>query len=492
MSVQIESSEIRVDPRTFGATRPLSAKPKRFAAFYVKIFALEFLAVASVAYLSSVFYRYSALQLEPDVNEYVPAALYIAALVAIVSLGFRHFSGIQRQPLHMLLWNGVGAVALAFSFFLSALFLFKVTGDYSRGAFIFQIVAVSVTVCITRTMSYFWLQSAIRSGVVEARHVVLIGDERYRLQFADLVRTTGIRSIASLPFPHHNDAKAGRECNALVDAQTARQTIELCRSAHPDDIVILASQDELSAAPELARLLSELPVNVHIVPLGSVNVFGTSRIAELGDLKTLQVSRPPLSSFDLAIKRAFDIAVSAIGLVLLAPLFAMVAIAIKLESRGGVFFWQKRHGYNNTIIQVVKFRTMFVEEDDKCFVQAKRWDARVTHVGRLLRRTNIDELPQLFNVLIGNMSIVGPRPHATAHNEMFEGRILPFSRRHNIKPGITGWAQVSGHRGETDTLEKMQRRVEHDLYYIDNWSFLLDMKIILLTLFSKRAYINAY
>jgi exopolysaccharide biosynthesis polyprenyl glycosylphosphotransferase len=196
--------------------------------------------------------------------------------------------------------------------------------------------------------------------------------------------------------------------------------------------------------------------------------------------------------FEQAIKRTFDIIVAATGLILLAPLFALVAIAIKLESRGNVFFWQKRHGYNNTTIDVVKFRTMYETDDDNCFVQAKPADGRVTHVGRLLRRTNIDELPQLFNVLIGNMSIVGPRPHATAHNEMFEGRILPFSRRHNIKPGITGWAQVNGHRGETDTLEKMQRRVEHDLYYIDNWSFLLDMKIILLTLFSKRAYINAY
>ena len=170
----------------------------------------------------------------------------------------------------------------------------------------------------------------------------------------------------------------------------------------------------------------------------------------------------------------------------------MVAVAIKLESRGPVLFWQKRHGYNNATIQVAKFRSMVVADDGGCFIQAKPKDERVTQVGRVLRRTNIDELPQLFNVLRGDMSIVGPRPHATTHNEMFEGRILPFSRRHNIKPGITGWAQVNGHRGETDTLEKMQRRVEHDLYYIDNWSFLLDMKIILLTLFSKRAYINAY
>ena len=220
-------------------------------------------------------------------------------------------------------------------------------------------------------------------------------------------------------------------------------------------------------------------------------MFGTSRIAELGDLKTLQVSRPPLTAFERALKRTFDVAVAAVGLLLLAPLLAIVGIAIKLESRGPVFFWQKRHGYNNSTINVIKFRTM-VGSQDGSFVQAKQNDQRVTHVGRILRRSNIDELPQLVNVLIGDMSIVGPRPHATAHNEMFEGRILPFSRRHNIKPGITGWAQVNGHRGETDTLEKMKRRVEHDLYYIDNWSFLLDVKIILLTLFSKRAYVNAY
>jgi exopolysaccharide biosynthesis polyprenyl glycosylphosphotransferase len=211
----------------------------------------------------------------------------------------------------------------------------------------------------------------------------------------------------------------------------------------------------------------------------------------MGDLRTLQVSRPPLATLDRAIKRGFDVVAATLGLLLLAPLFAFAAIAIKLESPGDVFFRQKRHGYNNTTIDVFKFRTMFVANED-CFVQAKRKDARVTHVGRMLRRTNIDELPQLLNVLLGDMSIVGPRPHATAHNQMFEGRILPFSRRHNIKPGITGWAQVNGHRGETDTLEKMQRRVEHDLYYIDNWSFLLDIKIILLTLFSKRAYLNAY
>jgi lipopolysaccharide/colanic/teichoic acid biosynthesis glycosyltransferase len=135
---------------------------------------------------------------------------------------------------------------------------------------------------------------------------------------------------------------------------------------------------------------------------------------------------------------------------------------------------------------------MTMSNDADQFTQAVKDDPRVTRLGRILRRTNIDELPQLINVLQGDMSIVGPRPHATAHNKLFQPKIAPFSRRHTVKPGITGWAQVNGLRGETDTIVKMQRRVEHDLYYIDNWSFLLDMKIILLTLLSKRAYINAY
>jgi Undecaprenyl-phosphate glucose phosphotransferase len=484
MSLSVESSKVRVEA--------LPAKAMRLGGVVAMFHILEFLFVLGAAYISSIVYHNATLQSHLDIREYLSAAIYIAILTSIVSAGFRHFAEVQRQPLHVLLWNGLGSVSLAFSFLLSTLFIVKISESYSRGTLAFQIIAVTAVICISRTMFYFWLQTAVRAGQIEARHVVLIGDERYRLQFADMVKTAGIRSIGSLPFPHHQEAKGGIDNYQLVNNKAARETIEFCRSVHPDDIVILTSQEELAAAPELARRLSELPVNVHIVPLGSVNFFGTSRIAELGDLKTLQVSRPPLSLFDRAMKRAFDVAAAFVGIILFAPLFAIVAIAIKLESRGPIFFRQERHGYNNTIIHVLKFRSMISAEEGECFVQATRTDKRVTHIGRIIRRTNIDELAQLFNVLVGDMSIVGPRPHATAHNEMFEDRILPFSRRHNIKPGITGWAQVNGHRGETDTLEKMQRRVEHDLYYIDNWSFLLDLKIILLTFFSKRAYTNAY
>lgn len=487
MSIGSDSSDLR----SIGLVRPASAKPARLGTICAIIGILEFFGVAVAAYLAKAAYEYFAYE-HFDKTAGLFSALSLAALVSLISLAFRQFVGVQRQPMHTLLWNGLGAVALAFSFFLSALFLLKITEEYSRVSFFFQVAAVGFTVCAVRASFYVWLQSAVRTGHVEARKVILIGDERHRSQFADMVRSTGIRSIGSLPFPHHRTAKPGHDYTCLVDIKAAREMIDFCRAGHPDDVVILSSQDELPAAPELARLLSELPVNVHIVPLGTVNMFGTSRIAELGDLKTLQVSRPPLTTVERAIKRAFDIVVATAALILLAPLLLIVAIAIKLETPGPVFFWQRRHGYNNSTINVVKFRTMVAKQDYTCFVQATRTDSRITHVGSVLRRTNIDELPQLFNVLMGSMSIVGPRPHATAHNEMFEGRILPFSRRHNIKPGITGWAQVNGHRGQTDTLEKMQRRVEHDLYYIDNWSFLLDLQIILLTLFSKKSYLNAY
>jgi lipopolysaccharide/colanic/teichoic acid biosynthesis glycosyltransferase len=175
----------------------------------------------------------------------------------------------------------------------------------------------------------------------------------------------------------------------------------------------------------------------------------------------------------------------------LLPLILTAAALIKLDSPGPVLFRQTRHGYNNKHIEVFKLRTMMVSDDGE-FRQATRDDPRVTRIGRILRRANIDEVPQLMNVIRGDMSIVGPRPHAVSHNEMYDGQIARMARRHNVKPGITGWAQVNGLRGETDTIEKMRARVEHDLYYIDNWSFAFDLVIVLMTIFSRKSYENAY
>jgi Undecaprenyl-phosphate glucose phosphotransferase len=260
----------------------------------------------------------------------------------------------------------------------------------------------------------------------------------------------------------------------------------------PDDIILLAGQADWRTLTELTSSLSELPANLHIVPVDLGELPTVARIATFDNLLTIQVQRLPLTLFDRIIKRAFDILVATVGLIVLSPMFLIVSMAIKLDSLGPVFFRQTRHGFNNEMIRVIKFRSMTCVEDGDDFTQAVRNDPRVTRVGSILRRTNIDELPQLINVLFGEMSIVGPRPHAPAQNRFFQTQITPFSRRHNVKPGITGWAQVNGHRGETDTLHKMQRRVDYDLQYIDNWSFWFDIKIVLMTFFSRAAFNNAY
>jgi lipopolysaccharide/colanic/teichoic acid biosynthesis glycosyltransferase len=179
-------------------------------------------------------------------------------------------------------------------------------------------------------------------------------------------------------------------------------------------------------------------------------------------------------------------------LILSAPFLALVALLIKCNSKGPVIFRQRRHGFNQHEFRVFKFRTMNALDDGPVIRQATRNDNRVTWIGRFLRATNIDELPQLLNVIMGDMSLVGPRPHAVAHNNIYEEKIRLYARRHNVKPGITGWAQVRGFRGETDSVQKMRDRVEHDFFYIDHWSLLFDIKILAITLFSLRSYRNAY
>ena len=164
---------------------------------------------------------------------------------------------------------------------------------------------------------------------------------------------------------------------------------------------------------------------------------------------------------------------------------------IRRESPGPVFFMQRRYGFNQEPFRIYKFRSMSAQEDGRVVTQAIAGDSRVTRVGRFIRRTNIDELPQLLNVLRGEMSLVGPRPHAMAHDQAFEREVALYARRHNVRPGITGWAQVNGWRGETDTPEKVLGRVAHDLFYIDNWSLMLDLSIMVRTVFSRKAYKNA-
>jgi putative colanic acid biosynthesis UDP-glucose lipid carrier transferase len=206
----------------------------------------------------------------------------------------------------------------------------------------------------------------------------------------------------------------------------------------------------------------------------------------------IEVQRNSLTAFEQALKRTLDIAGALTGLVLLSPLMLIVAVAIKLDSSGPLLFRQARIGFSGRPFRIYKFRTMTVAEDGEVIPQATRNDARVTRLGRLLRRSSIDELPQLFNVLKGEMSLVGPRPHALAHDNQYTRLIANYSFRHHMKPGITGWAQVCGFRGETPTVDLMERRLEHDLWYINNWTIWLDIKTVLLTVVLLMTQDDAY
>ena len=472
---------------------PADGGKNRLVALLVLAAGAEFLLVAFGAYSAAVLYHRLVLLNYPDAPKYIQESILIATLQLLISVWLRQYSRIQTQPRHVFLWSGVSAVFFVFSFFISAIFLLKVSDGYSRATVIAQAASVLVTVLCARAICFSLVQPAIASGLIDARRVILIGDSSHCFSFSARAITTGIRTIRSFDFPAFRTNSSVPERSGVAEALSdARRLIADCRPLRADDIVILTSESDVPAALALAGALSELPVDVHVVPTGAIDLMAVSRITQFGDMVTMRIFQSPLTPFHRAIKRAFDIAAAIAGLIVISPLFVILPLAIKLDSPGPVLFRQTRHGYNNETIRVLKFRSMTVTEEGDNFKQVTRHDPRVTRLGRFMRHTNIDELPQLFNVLIGDMSLVGPRPHATSQNETFAQLISSFSRRHNVKPGITGWAQVHGYRGETDTLEKMQRRVEHDLYYIDNWSFLLDLKIIVMTLFSKKVYWNAF
>lgn len=217
------------------------------------------------------------------------------------------------------------------------------------------------------------------------------------------------------------------------------------------------------------------------------------RFSEVAGHFAIDLSVTPLSGMARIVKRGEDVIIGSLIFLLILPLCLAIAVAIKITSPGPVLFKQYRTGANGKQFKVYKFRSMHVHDENGGKVtQAKKNDSRITKVGAFLRRTSLDELPQFYNVLQGRMSIVGPRPHALAHNEQYKELVESYMRRHKVKPGITGWAQVNGLRGETDTLEKMERRVEYDLWYIDNWSLWLDIKIIIMTVFKGFINKNAY
>lgn len=366
----------------------------------------------------------------------------------------------------------------------------------------------------SRVYAILWF-AVVLAGLFAIRLIAAAQLRRWRIR-GKLATTVAIVDLAGCgaEFARRLSRNSGSECHLLgvfspESVSGARSGIAdlvaLSSLFRIDDVFVLVGMDpsrpcmssaELSA---VLRRLGTIPTNVRLCPqLPMLDRTPIRDAALVHDIPTITVHRRPLGAWSGVVKRIEDLAIGSVALLLFLPVMAIIAIAIKLDSPGPILFRQTRQGFNNNAIGVLKFRSMTHTpvadgpDADAPVIQATRNDRRVTRVGRFLRRTSLDELPQLFNVLRGEMSLVGPRPHAVVHNQQYAALIDDYLGRHRVQPGITGWAQINGLRGETKTLDKMQRRVEYDLSYIDNWSIALDLKIIFLTaalmLFDREAY----
>lgn len=388
----------------------------------------------------------------------------------------RYFSYDGHLHRSFVLWN------IAFLSALLLAFLTKTTTEVSRGAVILFYVAGLVSVGGIRSILVATVQLRARIGTLSARRVFLVGYEEDMRRFSEQYRpwTLGMRIVAASVLRGESSLD---EDLALASASA--------RILRPDDVYILLPWSQKETIDSCVSAFLRVPAAIHLGPERVLDRFADAQIERNGPISSLNLARRPLSTSEYVEKRLLDIFISFVALVGLAPLFLILSIMIKLDSPGLAIFRQRRYGFNQEAFRIYKFRSMTSLDDGRVVEQARANDSRVTRMGRFMRRWNIDELPQLLNVLRGEMSLVGPRPHAMAHDQHFERVIALYARRHNVKPGITGWAQVNGLRGETDTTQKMRDRVEHDLYYIDNWSIWLDLRILVMTIFSRNAYRNA-
>lgn len=269
--------------------------------------------------------------------------------------------------------------------------------------------------------------------------------------------------------------------------------VETCVARNCVSVLLVGQPDDLAQAERIVAACEQYALDVVFVPLqhDKVAALRLMDVLSYGPANSVRVFSKPLDDFDRLIKRLFDIAFAFAALALLLPVMLLAALAIKLTSPGPVFYRQERRGFNGEIFRILKFRSMSVMEDGRAMTPAQKRDPRITPVGAVLRRTSIDELPQLLNVLRGEMSLVGPRPHAVSHDAELAQRFAPYARRKRIKPGITGWAQVHGFRGDTSSQASVEARTLYDLYYVENWSVALDLWILVLTVFSPKVRRNA-
>ena len=439
----------------------------------------DFMLVVFTSIGVAYFYHVYALQLEFDYQIYTAAGIVGATgLTALLRRdGYYDYEQLvsKTRSLRAILscWSLVVLSLLAFGFAL------KISDSFSRVWLFAWSATVIGTICISRIVSSTCLRVMSRDGGAFARRVAVVGANELGVKFAEQTGQldNGISIVGVF------DAGLGKTADDCSDQSKGdlNALAIAARNGEIDDIIIAVPRCSTDDMGKLVRRLSTLPVSIAI----SANVHWLDHmggeISNVGGASVLSLYRRPLEGWGGVWKTIEDYTLGVIFLLAALPILLAIMVAIKLEGRGPLFFVQQRHGFNNAVFRIYKFRTMTVAEDGDVVTQAQENDPRITRVGRFLRRYSLDELPQLLNVIKGDMSLVGPRPHAMAHNHQYAELIENYSGRHKVKPGITGWAQVNGYRGETSENEQMADRVRHDLAYVDNWSLWFDFKILLMT-----------
>jgi Undecaprenyl-phosphate glucose phosphotransferase len=446
------------------------------------VLTVDILLVVAVSLLAGIGYNWLFLGLIPANSIQTYAALGVLTLTNVSAIlaarGQYRLSSLlsfYRQARDLvIIWVGVFLILVGVAFSL------KVSANFSRGAALtFFALGLGGMIAWRRFLAQF-LGYALSTGAFAPRNVILIG-ERSRLASRAILemRRCGYTPIRT--FEIEQEECVTNKTSPRLRA-TIERAIEAARATPAAEILLLIGWEQSWTIERISKMLSVLPIPIYLVPDENVVRYLGRRPVNIGTTWAAEIQRAPLTMIEQFVKRCFDMIAATLVLLLLSPLMLLTALLIKLDSRGPVFFFQTRNGFNGHAFRIVKFRTMRVLEDGNVIRQAKRDDPRVTRLGRWLRRTNIDELPQLFNVLKGEMSLVGPRPHAVAHNNEYDKLIANYALRNHVKPGITGWAQVNGYRGETPTTDLMEQRVERDLWYINNWSMWLDIRILFRTL----------
>ena len=420
------------------------------------------------------------------------ALMSIVAFQAADIYQVQAFRGYEKQYMRL-----AAAWSLVFLLLIGVSFFAKLGEQFSRvwlGSFY---VAGLVTLIVFRRVLFLLVRRWTQKGYLTLRTIIVGGGDAGASVINELKRqkNLGIQIIGV--FDDRGDSRSGSEVAGESKLGRVDDLVEFGRLTRIDLVVFALPVSAEGRILEMLKKLWVLPVDIRLAAHSAKLRFRPRSYSYIGNVPVIDVADRPIADWDVVTKWLFDKTVGTAMLIGLAPVMALTALAIKLDSRGPVLFKQKRYGFNNDLIEVYKFRSMRVEDTDATAAKlVTKGDPRVTRVGRFIRKTSLDELPQLFNVVFkGNLSLVGPRPHAVnakAEERRYDEAVDGYFARHRVKPGLTGWAQINGWRGETDTHEKIQNRVEHDLYYIENWSVLLDLYILMRTPFALLNTESAY